>query len=66
MYTHIALKPDEMQRLRDYGATLGAPLSPRQVVLHLLADAEKRARRASKATPIIGAARAMHKEEGAK
>ncbi len=45
---HIALKTEEIERLRVYGATLGAPLSPRQVLLHLLTQAERAARRAKK------------------
>ncbi len=39
--THIALKRDEMTRLRAYGARIGAAMSPRQVVLYLLTQAEK-------------------------
>ncbi len=42
--THIAMKPEEMERLRAFGASLGAPMSPRQVVLFLLSRAERKAR----------------------
>lgn len=40
--THIALKRDEMGRLKAYGARIGAAMSPRQVVLYLLTKAEKK------------------------
>lgn len=39
--THIALKRDEMNRLKAYGKRTGACMSPRQVVLYLLTKAEQ-------------------------